>query len=154
MKSFITKAKNLYKRDTGEKSELNFQEDRRHLVIPKYQREYQWTKEMVETLLLDIKDSKKFLGIIILEQKNDSYEVVDGQQRLTTFFLVLAELLNYYDGEPLEQEAIENLIKPYGQLVLENQSVGEYLIRNGSCYDLSISEEGDIYYQKETFHAT
>ena len=154
MKSFITKAKNLYKMDTGEKSELNFQEDRRHLVIPKYQREYQWTKEMVETLLLDIKDSKKFLGIIILEQKNDSYEVVDGQQRLTTFFLVLAELFNYYDGEPLEQEAIENLIKPYGQLVLENQSVGEYLIRNGSCYDLSISEEGDIYYQKETFHAT
>ena len=135
MKSFITKARNLYRMDTGERSELNFQEDRRHLVIPKYQREYQWTKEMVETLLLDIKDSKKFLGIIILEQKNDSYEVVDGQQRLTTFFLVLAELFNYYDGEPLEQEAIENLIKPYGQLVLENQSVGEYLIRNGSCYE-------------------
>ena len=78
MKSFITKARNLYRMDTGERSELNFQEDRRHLVIPKYQREYQWTKEMVETLLLDIKDSKKFLGIIILEQKNDSYEVVDG----------------------------------------------------------------------------
>ena len=154
MKSFITKARNLYRMDTGERSELNFQEDRRHLVIPKYQREYQWTKEMVETLLLDIKDSKKFLGIIILEQKNDSYEVVDGQQRLTTFFLVLAELFNYYDGEPLEQEAIENLIKPYGQLVLENQSVGEYLIRNGSCYDLAISEECDIYYQKETFYAT
>ena len=43
MKSFITKARNLYKMDT--ESELNFQEDRRHLVIPKYQREYQWTKE-------------------------------------------------------------------------------------------------------------
>ena len=39
MKSFITKARNLYRMDTGERSELSFQEDRRHLVIPKYQRE-------------------------------------------------------------------------------------------------------------------
>lgn len=154
MKSFIVKAKNLYKMDTGEKSELNFHEDKRHLVIPKYQREYQWTKEMVETLLLDVKDSKKFLGIIILEQRNNSYEIVDGQQRLTTCFLTLAQLFNYYDGETMEQEAIEGLIKPYGQLALENQSVGEYLTHEGSRYELSISDENDIYYQKETFKTT
>ena len=154
MKSFITNAKSLYKMDTGNGSDLNFHPEKRRLVIPKYQREYQWTRGMVETLLRDIRDSKKFLGIIILDQKDDSYEVVDGQQRLTTCFLLLAALFNYYEGETLEQEAIESLLCPCASLVLENKSVGEYLVKQGARYELNFTDESDIYFQKETFVST
>jgi len=154
MKSFITNAKSLYKMDTGNGSDLNFNPEKRRLVIPKYQREYQWTRGMVETLLRDIRDSKKFLGIIILDQKDDSYEVVDGQQRLTTCFLLLAALFNYYEGETLEQEAIESILSPYASLVLENKSVGEYLVKQGARYELNFTDESDIYFQKETFAST
>ena len=36
------------------------------------------------------------------EQKNH-YEVIDGQQRLTTFFLLLCALKHLFQGEPLRQ---------------------------------------------------
>ena len=154
MKSFITNVKNLYKMDTENIDDLNFHQEKRHLVIPKYQREYQWTKGMVETLLFDIRDSKKFLGIIILDQKENSYEVVDGQQRLTTCFLLLAALFNYYEGEELEQKAIEGLLVPYESLALENKSVGEYLVKQNEKYELNFTDEADIFFQKETFIST
>ena len=154
MKSFVTNVKNLFKMDTGCTDERNFHHAKRKLVIPKYQREYQWSKGMVETLLLDIKDSKKFLGIIILDQKEDSYEIVDGQQRLTTCFLLLAALYNYYENQELEQNAIEGLIASSSELVLQNKSVGEYLKKKDSKYELNFNPEEDIFFQKEVFAST
>ena len=154
MKSFVTNVKNLFKMDTGCTDERNFHHAKRKLVIPKYQREYQWSKGMVETLLLDIKDSKKFLGIIILDQKEDSYEIVDGQQRLTTCFLLLAALYNYYENQELEQNAIEGLIASSSELALQNKSVGEYLKKKDSKYELNFNPEEDIFFQKEVFAST
>lgn len=74
--------------------------------IPNYQRPYAWKKEQVEQLWYDIleayqnnksapdSDLNYFLGSIVVVGKND-YEVVDGQQRLTTLtilFYVLQDL--------------------------------------------------------------
>lgn len=70
-------------------------------VVPDYQREYVWKHNVhVKSLLDDINeafeqsDSNKptsyFIGSIILVQRKDgSMEVIDGQQRLTTIFLSL-----------------------------------------------------------------
>ena len=82
-----------------------------HFFIPSYQRGYRWTKQQVLDLLNDIKefaekkkDEYEFYCVQPLvvklmdnkekEQNNlntneDWYEVIDGQQRLTTIYLIL-----------------------------------------------------------------
>lgn len=70
--------------------------------IPGYQRQYSWEKDQLEQLFEDIKEAMElkedsyFLGSVILQviaQKSDNsgiYDVVDGQQRLTTLTILLA----------------------------------------------------------------
>lgn len=81
-------------------------------IVPDYQREYVWTDKEVQQLLEDINEQidagstrEYFIGTVLVsptEQKNH-YEVIDGQQRLTTFFLVLCALRNLFHGEPQRQ---------------------------------------------------
>lgn len=67
--------------------------------LPEYQRPYSWDKEQVRQLVTDLNDhfSGKptdhdlpyYLGTILLFQNKDgSFEVIDGQQRLTTLLLM------------------------------------------------------------------
>lgn len=60
--------------------------------IPSYQRGYRWGKNEVTRLLDDIfqnKNEKYCLQPIVVRKDNDVYRVVDGQQRLTTIYLIL-----------------------------------------------------------------
>jgi hypothetical protein len=87
-------------------------------IVPDYQREYVWTDKEVQQLLEDIDDqidggSEKeyFVGMILVspgKQKNH-FEVIDGQQRLTTFYLLLCALRHRFKGTP-QHQAINNLI--------------------------------------------
>jgi len=69
--------------------------------IPKYQREYVWTRSNWDYFLNDIEEANEghFLGSIIGIAKEDSayekntIELVDGQQRMTTITLFLAAIL-------------------------------------------------------------
>lgn len=67
-----------------------------NLVIPDYQRIYCWDEKTIRTLwddIQEISDSEQYrLGTIILQRKNDSYDIIDGQQRLVTLSLFLSEL--------------------------------------------------------------
>ena len=71
--------------------------------IPAYQRGYRWTERQVVELLNDIRDfqqqsenSKKetfyCLQPVVVRKRQQSWEVVDGQQRLTTIFIILTYL--------------------------------------------------------------
>lgn len=81
-------------------------------IVPDYQREYVWTDKEVHQLLEDIGEQidvgsvrEYFIGTVLVsptEQKNH-YEVIDGQQRLTTFFLLLCVLKHLFQGEPQRQ---------------------------------------------------
>lgn len=61
-------------------------------VLPDYQRGYRWTKEEVKLLLDDIYEngSKPYcLQPIVVKTVGDkTYELIDGQQRLTTIYLI------------------------------------------------------------------
>jgi hypothetical protein len=81
-------------------------------VVPDYQREYVWTDKEVNQLLEDINDEidesssrEYFIGTVLVSPKEHKahYEVIDGQQRLTTLFLLLCVLKNRFQGEPHEQ---------------------------------------------------
>ena len=85
--------------------------------IPKYQREYVWSKINWESLFDDIweNDENHFLGSIICVNnkidslENDKLELIDGQQRMTTlyiFFLALYEHLSELKNSIEDDEAI------------------------------------------------
>lgn len=71
--------------------------------IPPYQRDYAWTTGQVDDLFCDIQEaletgSGHYLGTIVLAKNGgQSYELVDGQQRLTTLTLVIQALLKQLD---------------------------------------------------------
>ena len=60
-------------------------------LVKSYQRGYRWSKDEVVRLLEDIKqneNSNYCLQPIVVKKENDIYELIDGQQRLTTIFLI------------------------------------------------------------------
>ncbi len=81
--------------------------------IPIYQRPYQWTEKNCEKLLDDLlssyecyKESNYFCGSLVLiaigiDSKTNAttYDVVDGQQRLSTFILLAKVLATLYDKD-------------------------------------------------------
>lgn len=65
------------------------------LIIPEYQRPYRWNKQTVLTLFNDLfaayenNPEKEYrIGTVILFNKDTEYEIVDGQQRITTLALL------------------------------------------------------------------
>ena len=73
--------------------------------IPIYQRAYAWGRTEIETLLRDILDYSRrkdaaayYIGSLVVHADHKDldrqvFEVVDGQQRLTTLFLILCHPL-------------------------------------------------------------
>jgi len=87
-------------------------------IVPDYQREYVWTDKEVHQLLEDIGEQidagttrEYFIGTILVSptDQSDHYEVIDGQQRLTTFFLLLCAMKELFKGEP-QRQTISTLI--------------------------------------------
>lgn len=78
--------------------------------VPAYQRGYRWTAKEVTELLNDINDfNPKIVNeetnektwyclqpVVVREKNNNTYELIDGQQRLTTIFLILYYLNQDY----------------------------------------------------------
>lgn len=86
------------------------------LTVPPNQREYSWTDREVTKLLQDFaraiasEESEYFLGTVVtIPRSPEALEVVDGQQRLATTAIFLAEVRNYLrDREALISESIDN----------------------------------------------
>ena len=66
----------------------------RKYIIPIYQRPYAWGEEEIKQLLDDIFSTEKeyFIGSLVVNEKDGVYEVIDGQQRLTTLYLLFSVL--------------------------------------------------------------
>ncbi|MGF7403943.1 GmrSD restriction endonuclease domain-containing protein [Campylobacter concisus] len=87
-------------------------------LIPIYQRNYAWGKDEIETLLDDISSNNNeyFIGSLVVREKNGVFEVIDGQQRLTTIYLTLRYLKHNIKGElkfEARQKSNETLEKIY-----------------------------------------
>ena len=147
MKSTILELSELF---TITKSQI-LDSNKRRLVIPQYQREYIWSDDKIQTLISDIYARDKFLGNLILDEKEDRYEIVDGQQRITTCFIALICIYNYYHGQTYEQQALKSFITPVQRYCVENDSLGTYLQEEDGKIKLSIDPQNDIYNQTATF---
>ena len=68
--------------------------------IPKYQRGYRWDYSQVKALLKDITDNeynKKYClqPIVVSKNKDGKWELLDGQQRLTTIYILIKYMKEY-----------------------------------------------------------
>lgn len=88
-----------------------------HYIVPDYQREYVWDNDQVEQLLSDLMDAfsadrKKdyFLGTIVTYKTGNHYELIDGQQRVTTFFILLCALRKIFNENNEPSSVVDNLI--------------------------------------------
>lgn len=80
-------------------------------IIPPYQRPYSWSRDNAEQLIDDIYqsfiagDEEYFIGsMICINRGSNCYEVVDGQQRLTTLSLIFAQLKNCIDNRGIKDD--------------------------------------------------
>ena len=95
LESTIVTINNLLKLDFESSFSDFIQSQKQLMAIPDYQREYKWEKSKIKTFVDNVMQRSKFLGIITVEAPISNFlSLVDGQQRLTTIILMLAQLYN------------------------------------------------------------
>ncbi|WP_187862380.1 DUF262 domain-containing protein [Helicobacter pylori] len=119
--------------------------DKLYYQIPIYQRPYQWTEKNCEKLLDDLfssyeyyKESGYFCGSLVLvksdpNSKTATYDIVDGQQRLSTFILLAKVLADLYNG--LDPEYLEYLQASWKDRYTERKRLSFNTIGSNAEYD-------------------
>ncbi len=114
--------------------------------IPIYQRPYQWTEENCEKLLDDLfedyeegRGSDYFCGSLVLvksdpNSKTETYDVVDGQQRLSTFILLAKVLADLYN-DCLDSKNLEHLQEGWKDRHTERKRLSFNTIGSNAEYD-------------------
>ncbi len=104
-------------------------------IIPIYQRSYAWGKDEIEQLITDIADSngRYYIGSLIVDKVDTNlYSVIDGQQRLTTIFLLLSHLKpSLLSQFSLKFEAREKSNRTLSEIVLKEKQT---LQKDGTLY--------------------
>lgn len=127
-------------------------------IIPIYQRNYAWDIEEVNQLLDDIKKhngNSYYLGALTVKKRADNaFEVIDGQQRLTTLFLILSVLgedfnLNLAFEHRQNSSDELNIIKQQSELNSDSQiaKVYNYLIKNKNSLFIIKDGKANGYWQ-------
>ena len=86
-------------------------------TVPSYQRHYVWESDNVNDMLEDFTanyiehdNEEYFLGSYIIQSKDKNNDLLDGQQRITTLFLLFAFLRDYEKSSEDVKENCETLI--------------------------------------------
>ncbi|WP_288679993.1 DUF262 domain-containing HNH endonuclease family protein [uncultured Brachyspira sp.] len=75
-------------------------------IIPIYQRNFEWGESEIRQLILDIYDysvdnydKDYYIGTLIVYDRKNNFEIIDGQQRLTTLCILLSLIKNEYEDK-------------------------------------------------------
>lgn len=119
-----------------------------HYFIPKYQRPYKWGRDNWEDLIRDIgEDTDHFMGsIICVPRLNEAaapgeekyFELIDGQQRLTTLSLLLCAI--YRKLETLKPD-IEDGESVHTDFLLLRSGIAKKLVKEKPTTQLSPNDE-------------
>lgn len=109
-------------------------------VIPSYQRKYSWTDSELIDLWQDIEESIKdnmnhFIGTLSFKENqaiglttDTIYEIIDGQQRITTLFILLKILIEKVKDKKIQSDLINTFIGTDNNLKLQPLGVdGDFL---------------------------
>ena len=169
---------------------LESQETKTYL-IPIYQRNYAWEEEEITALIKDVydsflKDSKVpyYIGTLVTYKRNDNeYEVIDGQQRLTTIYIILkamgvkdlrnkltysarrvsASTIRKLDNYPYLGEEVDSSIKngykfaekAINAIVCESENKGfkQYFLHNVHIIHYSVPKDVDLNHYFEVMNS-
>ena len=154
--------------------------------IPIYQRNYAWGKVQVEALINDVYDSFQkdaesvyYIGTLVSYKKDDNvYEIIDGQQRLTTISIILKALEQPVDNrltyrarkksdKTLErlpdannlEEKDEGIIRGYNYAKealkdeLDNQDFINYFLKNVHIIHYQVPRDIDLNHYFEVMNS-
>ena len=118
-------------------------------IIPLYQRAYSWSDKEIEQLiddLLGFVGDQYYLGSLIVYKRTNGYEIIDGQQRLTTLYILFDVLKHFFSS---------NDCNNYQSLSFECRKKSNYTLLHyfdksfsDSLIEKEIIDAKDIIYQK------
>ena len=121
--------------------------------IPSFQRDFSWTQDQWEELWEDIQETLKipgethYLGYLVLQTKdNRSFDVIDGQQRLTTLSILTLGILKNLN------QLIDSGVEPVNNKIRIDQIRNSYIgyldpVTLVARSKLSLNRHDDHYYQ-------
>ena len=117
--------------------------------VPNYQRAYSWDKDkQVRQFLIDLDDyidsgstTPYYFGHFLFEQKSeDLYNIIDGQQRLTTIEIFLSSVFK-------RLASIRSLIEDDKKIIEDDKEIKEDVIKRNSKYRFSTVEYDNPFFK-------
>ena len=147
---------------------------KKNLAIPPYQRPYRWTTTNVMQLLADVHESmvsgkrEYRIGTVIYHQRNENgtsiFDIVDGQQRLTTILIALQKLQGtvnhnkclsslFYKNDSVAT-ILENRLFIAGwindNIPNEKSEFAKYLLEKCKFVEISVDDLGEAFQMFDT----
>ena len=122
------------------------------LKVPDYQRGYAWDKEhwtdLIEDLEILVPEQEHYTGTLVLHQDTDKksvqakdgtllkvFDIVDGQQRLTSIVILLNCIAQKLSEIPEKEEFANGIIKKYIKFIDMEEQERTRLTLNSDCHD-------------------
>lgn len=125
--------------------------------IPKYQRGYRWTKKQVEDLMNDIyefcgkkrtEDEFYCLQPLVVKKNGDKWNLIDGQQRLTTIVLFVKYFNEMWIGkQKLPVPELEYETRTESKSFIKNLEIEDSKAKSSEPIDKNI----DFYYMADAY---
>lgn len=114
-----------------------FSRDNVKFIIPDYQRGYSWGPQQLEDLWEDLENMTQgtthYTGMFTFcpnkENPTSCFEIVDGQQRMTTLIILINELLSRINGYIDSYYSVEDYKRRYLYLIPQDSAITRYLYR-------------------------
>ena len=77
--------------------------------IPAYQRDFVWEQPLIESYVENLYEAFEnsetyFTGSMVFYKNRDTYEIVDGQQRITVIYCIIGEIIKYLGENDLSKD--------------------------------------------------
>lgn len=124
--------------------------------VPEYQRPFSWEADNFDDLIDDIvtasKDQEYFLGTIVLHKKDDkgNYDLVDGQQRLTSLMILLACLRDMVKDSEFKSGIQAKILQPKNVVDGIPEKIRLEVKDREIFSDIVLTQEGTTIYRKES----